>query len=172
MPAISSYTAFLEEQIAQRTGLPVAIGSVAGEFSGFNPVLLLSDLQLAIDDSAESPALEFSEARIAVDMGRSIWQRRWVLDEFVIRNLRIDITESADGSWQLSGVATPGSNDPVDLNASIRHSCLSISSSCKVSLSMSILAMVTVSVLFRVQLPSAIRDKITTCTLTPALREP
>lgn len=41
MPAISSYTAFLEEQIAQRTGLPVAIGSVAGEFSGFNPVLLL-----------------------------------------------------------------------------------------------------------------------------------
>ena len=86
--------------------LPVAIGSVAGEFSGFNPVLLLSDLQLAIDDSAESPALEFSEARIAVDMGRSIWQRRWVLDEFVIRNLRIDITESADGSWQLSGVAT------------------------------------------------------------------
>ena len=40
-----------------------------------------------------------------------------MLDEFVIRNLRIDITESADGSWQLSGVATPGSNDPVDLNA-------------------------------------------------------
>lgn len=117
MPAISSYTAFLEEQIAQRTGLPVAIGSVAGEFSGFNPVLLLSDLQLAIDDSAESPALEFSEARIALDMGRSIWQRRWVLDEFVIRNLRIDLTQSADGSWQLSGVATPGSNDPVDLNA-------------------------------------------------------
>ena len=74
MPAISSYTAFLEEQIAQRTGLPVAIGSVAGEFSGFNPVLFLSDLQLAIDDSAESPALGFSEARIAVDMGRSIWQ--------------------------------------------------------------------------------------------------
>ena len=32
MPAISSYTAFLEEQIAQRTGLPVAIGSVAGNF--------------------------------------------------------------------------------------------------------------------------------------------
>ena len=46
----------------------MAIGSVAGEFSGFNPVLLLSDLQLAIDDSAESPALEFSEARLL-----SIW---------------------------------------------------------------------------------------------------
>ena len=99
MPAISSYTAFLVDRLAQRFVLPVAFGSVAGEFSGINPVLFLSDLQLAIDDSAESPALEFSEARIALDMGRSIWQRRWVLDEFVIRNLRIDLTQSADGSW-------------------------------------------------------------------------
>ena len=95
----------------------MAIGSVAGEFLGFNPVLLLSDLQLAIDDRAESPSLEFSEARIAVDIGRSIWQRRWVLGEFVIRNLRIDLTQNTEGAWQLSGVATPDSNDPADLNA-------------------------------------------------------
>ena len=32
MPAISSYTSFLEEQIAQRTGLPATIGSVSGDF--------------------------------------------------------------------------------------------------------------------------------------------
>jgi len=76
MPAISGYKSFLEEQIALRAGLPVTIGSVAGEFLGFNPVLLFTDLQLAIDDSAESPSLEFSEARVVVDIGRSIWQRR------------------------------------------------------------------------------------------------
>ena len=117
MPAISGYKSLLEEQIALRAGLPVTIGSVAGEFLGFNPVLLLSDLQLAIDDRAESPSLEFSEARIAVDIGRSIWHRRWVLGEFVIRNLRIDLTQNTEGAWQLSGVATPDSNDPADLNA-------------------------------------------------------
>ena len=117
MPAISGYKSLLEEQIALRAGLPVTIGSVAGEFLGFNPVLLLSDLQLAIDDRAESPSLEFSEARIAVDIGRSIWQRRWVLGEFVIRNLRIDLTQNTEGAWQLSGVATPDSSDPADLNA-------------------------------------------------------
>ena len=113
MPAISGYKSFLEEQIALRAGLPVTIGSVAGEFLGFNPVLLFTDLQLAIDDSAESPSLEFSEARVVVDIGRSIWQRRWVLGDFVIRNLRIDLTQTAEGAWQLSGVAAPDSNDVV-----------------------------------------------------------
>ena len=117
MPAISGYKSFLEEQIALRAGLPVTIGSIAGEFLGFNPVLLLTDLQLAIDEGADSPSLEFSEARIAVDIGSSIWQRRWVLGEFVIRNLRIDLTQNTEGAWQLSGVATRDSNDPVNLNA-------------------------------------------------------
>ena len=32
MPAISGYKSFLEEQIALRAGLPVTIGSIAGEF--------------------------------------------------------------------------------------------------------------------------------------------
>ncbi|MEC7550761.1 MAG: hypothetical protein VX536_07195, partial [Pseudomonadota bacterium] len=117
MPAISGYKSLLEEQIALRAGLPVTIGSVAGEFLGFNPVLLLSDLQLAIDDRAESPSREFSEATNAVDIGRSNRQRRWVLGEFLIRNLRIDLTQNTEGAWQLSGVATPDSNDPADLNA-------------------------------------------------------
>ena len=116
MPAISSYTSFLEEQIAQRTGLPATIGSVSGDFFGFNPIVSLTDLQLAIDEISEAPALEFAEARIAVDVGRSIWQRRWVLDEFVIRNLLIDLTQNADGAWQLSGAAAHGSDDPFDLN--------------------------------------------------------
>ena len=117
MPAISSYSSFLERQIAQRTGLPVTIGTVAGDFLGFNPIVLLTDLQLTIDGSSEAPALELSEARIVIDMGRSILHRRWVLDEFVIRDLLIDLTQNADGGWQFSGVEAPGGNDPVDLHA-------------------------------------------------------
>ena len=40
-----------------------------------------------------------------------------MLGEFVIRNLRIDLTQNTEGAWQLSGVATRDSNDPVNLNA-------------------------------------------------------
>ena len=116
-PAISRYASFLEEQIQQSTGIPVSVESLTGSFSGFNPVVQIDGLQLAVSEELPGSALRFARAKIIVDMPRSVWQRRWVLEEFVIESLAVDISQNTDGSWQLTGVNAAGGSDPVDLNS-------------------------------------------------------
>ena len=121
MPAISRYSDFLENQILEATGIPVEVGSLTGSFSGFNPVIQINGLSMAVSenrDFGEDPdgALNFDRSTIVIDMGRSIWQRRWVLEEFVIDSLALNLEQTSDGAWQLSGVST-GSDAPLDPNA-------------------------------------------------------
>ena len=117
MPAISRYASFLEDQIQQSTGIPVSVESLTGSFSGFNPVVQIDGLQLAVSEELPRSALRFASANIIVDMPRSVWQRRWVLEEFVIQSLAVDISQNTDGSWQLTGVNAAGGGNPVDLNS-------------------------------------------------------
>ena len=82
MPVISQYSEFLEEQILQNTGIPVSVDALTGSFTGFNPVINIDGLRLAVSDElhpdeAASNALYFSQATIEVDMPQSVWQRRW-----------------------------------------------------------------------------------------------
>lgn len=121
MPAISGYSDFLENQIFEATGIPVEVGSLTGSFSGFNPVIQVNGLRMAVSDNRYSEdeqdnALNFERASIIVDIGRSIWQRRWVLEEFAIDSLALDLEQTSDGSWQLSGVNS-ASDSPLDPNA-------------------------------------------------------
>lgn len=120
MPAISGYADFLEEQILENSGIPVAIDSLTGSFSGFNPVISIDGLRLAVDDDVHpdevaSNALYFDSATIIVDMAQSVWQRRWVLEEFVVESLELDLQQNANGGWQLSGVDVSG-DEPVNLD--------------------------------------------------------
>lgn len=121
MPAIARYSEFLENQILLNTGIPVSVDSLTGSFSGFNPVVNIDGLRLAVTDDvhpddAASSALYFSQATIEVDMPQSIWQRRWVLEQFVIDSLELVLEQNANGGWQLSGLDM-GGGEPVDLNS-------------------------------------------------------
>lgn len=120
MPAISRYAEFLENQIFEATGIGVSVNSLTGSFTGFNPVIQVNGLSLAVEvdrQEGEEPnnALHFERATIVVDIPRSIWQRQWVLEEFVIDSLELDIEQSETGAWQLSGV-TPAGESPLDPN--------------------------------------------------------
>jgi len=120
MPAISRYSGFLETQIFDATGIAVEVDSLTGSFTGFNPVIQINGLTIAVtddrgDDEEPDNALDFERATIVVDIPRSIWQRRWVLEDFVIDSLELDIEQSATGAWQLSGL-TPAGESPLDPN--------------------------------------------------------
>ncbi len=114
MPAVSQYVAFFEEQIFELTGSPVSIGSLTGSFQGFNPVLQVNKLNLLVDED-QSSALVFDSATIIVDMPQSIWQRQWVLQDFVVESLELDFEQLVDGEWQLRGVSN-SSGAGVDLD--------------------------------------------------------
>lgn len=127
MPAISAYSDFLEEQIYASTGLAVNIESLSGEFQGFNPVINISGLSLLVGEDAvvaeQSAPLNFDRAMIVVDVMRSIWQRRWVLDEFLVERLALSVVQDESGSWQLGSVAASeaGTIRPADLYQALQR---------------------------------------------------
>ncbi len=112
MPAIAGYSSFFENQIHAITGVPVQVESLSGGFSGFNPVIEVNGLSMQVAPGAGSPeapgrALEFDRGRVVVNMARSILQRRWVLEEFVVERLELELAQTSDGGWLLGDIAMP-----------------------------------------------------------------
>ena len=112
MPAIAGYSGFFENQIHAITGVPVQVESLSGGFSGFNPVIEVNGLSMQVDPCADLPeaqgrALMFDRGRVVVNMARSILQRRWVLEEFVVERLELELAQTSDGGWLLGDIAMP-----------------------------------------------------------------
>lgn len=113
MPAISGYSGFFESQIFEIIGVPVRVESLQGGFSGFNPVIEVNGLSMQVAARASSPeaqdrALFFDRGTVIVDMARSIWQRRWVLREFVVERLELELVQTSEGGWLLGDIAMQG----------------------------------------------------------------
>lgn len=108
MPAVSRYTDFFEQQIFKQTGISVALESLVGSFQDFNPVFQLNGLSLLLDGDQSTSALVFDSASVIVDIPRSIRQRSWVLEEFVVENLELNLEQAESGSWQLRGLNASG----------------------------------------------------------------
>lgn len=127
MPAISGYSVFLEEQLYEATGLVVNIESLSGEFQGFNPVININGLSLLVGDVAEAvdsrAPLNFDRATIIVDVLRSIWQRRWVLEEFSVQELALAVVQDEAGGWQLGSMSAAGGStaDPAELYQALQR---------------------------------------------------
>lgn len=115
MPVVSQYGNFFEQQLSAVAGVPVSIDSLTGSFSGFNPILQIDGLNLNVIDGSESDqpasagALFFSSATIVLDVPMSIWRRQWVLEDFRVENLEINVEQAPNGSWRLQGMGASGS---------------------------------------------------------------
>lgn len=111
MPVVSQYTEFFEQQLSSVAGVPVSIDKLTGSFSGFNPILQIDGLNLNVSDSSESSelasagALFFSSATIVLDVPMSIWRRQWVLEDFRVESLEINVEQAANGNWRLQGMS-------------------------------------------------------------------
>jgi len=118
MPAISGYASFFEEQILSRTGIPIQVESLVGDFEGFNPILHVNGMTLltAPDTpvAGEAVALFLQRATVIVDIPQSIWQRTWVLEDFVVESLELNLDQLESGAWQLRGLEG-GTGETVDL---------------------------------------------------------
>ncbi|MDA1370208.1 MAG: DUF3971 domain-containing protein [Proteobacteria bacterium] len=135
MPAVSSYVEFFEQQIYELSGIPVTIDSLTGNFAGLNPQIRINGLSLLVGQDgldsldAEANAVEFESASLEIDIVSSLLQRQWVLADFVVENLGLDIVQTQQGGWQLSGFdisggGTGGLNDFFD--SILRVSSLSL----------------------------------------------
>ena len=108
MPAVSDYTEFFESQLLTRAGLTAKIASLTGSFQGFNPTLEISGLNLLLESAAGSESdadgLVFESATITLDVPASLWQQRWVFQEFEVAGLSIALEQQESGRWLLRGM--------------------------------------------------------------------
>ncbi len=138
MPAVSRNVDFFEQRITAITGLPVSIDSLDGSFVGFNPVLTINGLQVLVvhadndgADDADSNSgtnsandtnattngtttnrgLMFASAVLIIDVPRSLWQRRWIIKDFTVESLELDLRQTESGEWQISELGLDGSED-------------------------------------------------------------
>lgn len=132
MPVVARYSSFFESQITALTGVPVSIQSLTGSFQSFNPIIRVDGLSILLGENSdqfsdsEASALVFDSATLILDIPQSIWQRRWVLEGFVIETLEVNIEQLDSGQWQISGLDL-AVDAPLDLDT-IYQSFLSISS--------------------------------------------
>ncbi len=114
MPAVSGYVSSFEELIFERSGIPVRVESLVGDFEGFNPILHVNGMTLLVGDgpgdelASTENALFLRRATVVVDIPQSIWQRSWVLEDFVIESLELNLDQLESGAWQLRGLANDG----------------------------------------------------------------
>ena len=108
MPGVAAYTDFFEQQITTLTGLQVTIDSLEGSFANFSPVLQINGLQVLVEPAATAPGagqeLTFESAVLGLDMVRSLWQRQWVIKDFVVESLELELRQQESGQWQISGL--------------------------------------------------------------------
>lgn len=117
MPVVSRYADFLEEQITAITGLSVNVDSLTGSFQGFNPSIRINGLRILVDadtdstDSVQPSALEAQQAILEIDVMRSIWQRRWTFEQFLVEGLALEVEQTEAGYWQLHDINLTGAGD-------------------------------------------------------------
>lgn len=108
MPIVSQYREYFQLQLTGLTGVPVTIVSLTGSFAGFNPILQINGLSLKVGGSDDDGAVFFESATLELDVPQSIWQRQWVLKDFTVDSLEINIEQTPAGNWQLQGVNISG----------------------------------------------------------------
>ncbi len=118
MSIVTGDASYFESRIIEYTGVPVSVDSLTGSFDGINPRLRVDGLRLLVGapiDDGNASALVFDSATIALDVQRSLLERRWILEDFTVETLEIIVEQSSDGYWRLAGVDN-GNGAALDLD--------------------------------------------------------
>ena len=108
-PLVAEYRADIEDKASAALGMPLQIGELEGNWSGFAPILLAHDVM--VGDGAN--ALRLDRVRAVPDLWASLLAREVRIAHLELNGLKISLKEAADGRWALEGL--PVQNDqPLD----------------------------------------------------------
>lgn len=99
-PLVAEYRADIEDKASAALGLPLQIGELEGNWSGFAPILLAHDVM--VGDGAN--ALRLDRVRVVPDLWASVLAREVRLAHIELNGLKISLKEAEDGTWALEGL--------------------------------------------------------------------
>ena len=98
VPRISDFRPELERWTQQSLGVPVRIGALSAESTGWVPSFELREITLL--DTQGQPALRLPRVVVAISLHSVL---RLQLDQLVLDAPELDVHLSADGRWQVAG---------------------------------------------------------------------
>ena len=99
-PLVAEYRADIEDKASAALGMPLQIGELEGNWSGFAPILLAHDVM--VGDGAN--ALRLDRVRVVPDLWASVLAREVRLAHIELNGLKISLKEAEDGTWALEGL--------------------------------------------------------------------
>ena len=99
-PLVAEYRAEVEAKASSALGMPLHIGELEGNWSGFAPILLAHDVMLG----EGANALRLDQVRAVPDIWASLLAREVRLAHLELNGLKISLKEGEDGHWALEGL--------------------------------------------------------------------
>ncbi|RAJ99243.1 YhdP family protein [Aliidiomarina maris] len=89
LPYIDNYRADIEAMVAERFGQQVRMGALSADWSTFGPSLVLQDVELTVGDHYPFD-IHVERTHLVLNLWQSLWQREWMLEDFVLEGVRFD----------------------------------------------------------------------------------
>ncbi|KAI2675247.1 YhdP family protein [Pseudomonas sp. TNT3] len=99
-PLVAEYRAEVEDKAGAALGMPLHIGELEGNWSGFAPILLAHDVM--VGEGANS--LRLDQVRAVPDLWASLLAREVRIAHLELNGLKISLKEGEDGHWALEGL--------------------------------------------------------------------
>jgi uncharacterized protein (TIGR02099 family) len=99
-PLVAEYRAEVEDKAGGALGMPLHIGELEGNWSGFAPILLAHDVM--VGEGANS--LRLDQVRAVPDLWASLLAREVRIAHLELNGLKISLKEGEDGHWALEGL--------------------------------------------------------------------
>jgi len=99
-PLVAEYRADVETKATEALGMPLQIGKLEGNWSGFAPILLAHDV--TVGEGAN--ALHLDQVRAVPDIWESLLARQVRIAHLELNGLKISLKEGDDGQWALEGL--------------------------------------------------------------------
>ncbi|MEH6565648.1 MAG: YhdP family protein [Halopseudomonas sp.] len=105
VPAIANYKTELLRKAESISGRHIRLQSLSAQMQGAQPVFRLRGLQVHADTDPASPTLfALDNVTARLDLWRSLWKQRLVMDALQVEGLALSISEDAEGQWHLRGL--------------------------------------------------------------------
>ena len=120
---VAEFKQLLEEKVSAALETKVMIGRLTGSMHGFEPQLLLQQIQLIRADQ-EAPSISLKEIRITLDLWQIITQGRiFPVSRITLTGTRLQVTRKADGTLAVYGLKA-GDEPPLWLLQGNRYAML------------------------------------------------
>ena len=107
------YKADLQSKVRELTGLPIEIGGLRAHMRGFNPELILDDIQILASDSTEPAVVKLAQVRFKINLMHYLWSQRILPSSaLTLVGAELSIIRKKDGSLAIYGLSTDDDDKP------------------------------------------------------------